>query len=336
MGTITKNHFKMQKLFLILFVLTLAYCKDLYRLNISTSDLTVSGISGGAFFAVQFGVAYSSLIKGVASFAGGPYYCAANNLMSAFDQCMYGTIPMDMNLNVEAAENFADESWIDPVSNVANQNIWIFSGQNDTVVAHSVGKYLVSFYDLLKSNVKAVMDIPAEHGWVTNDYGNDCGTLGTPFILKCTQLNAVEDMLTQIYSGLKTLAQPTNQNLSNLHSFDQSNFGNGTAGLQDSGYWYLPSACAAGHQCSLHVSFHGCKQSSDFVDETFVKHNELNGWAEANNIIVIYPQVATSEFYPYNPEGCFDWWGYTDTYYPTQQGPQMAAIRSMIKKVAGI
>ena len=58
----------MQKLFSLLLALTLCSCKNLYRLNISTSDITVSGISGGAFFAVQFGVAYSSLIKGVARF----------------------------------------------------------------------------------------------------------------------------------------------------------------------------------------------------------------------------------------------------------------------------
>ena len=41
----------MSKILLILLI-TLASCKDLYRLNISTSDITVSGISGGAFFAV--------------------------------------------------------------------------------------------------------------------------------------------------------------------------------------------------------------------------------------------------------------------------------------------
>lgn len=57
-------------------------------MNISNSDLTISGISSGAYFAVQMGVIYSSIIKGVGrlqillliliynSFAGGPYYCA--------------------------------------------------------------------------------------------------------------------------------------------------------------------------------------------------------------------------------------------------------------------
>jgi hypothetical protein len=44
--------------------------------NADISESSVSGISSGAFMAVQFGVAWSSIIKGVGVIAGGPYYCA--------------------------------------------------------------------------------------------------------------------------------------------------------------------------------------------------------------------------------------------------------------------
>ena len=37
-----------------------------------------------------------------------------------FTKIQIDRIAMDMNLNVEAAENFAAENWIDPVSNTAN------------------------------------------------------------------------------------------------------------------------------------------------------------------------------------------------------------------------
>src|SRR5262249_28458180 len=40
--------------------------------------ITVSGISSGAFFAHQFHIAYSGLVKGVGMVAGGPYGCADN------------------------------------------------------------------------------------------------------------------------------------------------------------------------------------------------------------------------------------------------------------------
>jgi len=50
----------------------------------------VSGLSSGGFFAVQFHVAYSSLVKGAAIFAGGPFYCAESNLVDAENKCMKG------------------------------------------------------------------------------------------------------------------------------------------------------------------------------------------------------------------------------------------------------
>jgi len=40
------------------------------------NSVTVSGISAGAFFAHQFHVAYSGLVKGAGLVAGGPYACA--------------------------------------------------------------------------------------------------------------------------------------------------------------------------------------------------------------------------------------------------------------------
>jgi hypothetical protein len=40
--------------------------------NLDRSSITVSGLSSGAFFAHQFHVAYSSLVKGAGIVAGGP------------------------------------------------------------------------------------------------------------------------------------------------------------------------------------------------------------------------------------------------------------------------
>jgi hypothetical protein len=44
--------------------------------NAPIGDSSISGISSGAFMAVQFGTAWSSVIKGVGVVAGGPYWCA--------------------------------------------------------------------------------------------------------------------------------------------------------------------------------------------------------------------------------------------------------------------
>src|SRR5258708_10013863 len=44
--------------------------------NADIKESSISGISSGAFMAVQFGVSWSSIVKGVGVIAGGPYYCA--------------------------------------------------------------------------------------------------------------------------------------------------------------------------------------------------------------------------------------------------------------------
>src|SRR6266849_8072164 len=55
--------------------------------NADISESSVSGISSGAFMAVQFGTAWSSVIKGVGVVAGGPFWCAkadADDFINAF------------------------------------------------------------------------------------------------------------------------------------------------------------------------------------------------------------------------------------------------------------
>ena len=44
--------------------------------NADIKETSISGTSSGAFMAVQFGVSWSSIVRGVGVIAGGPYYCA--------------------------------------------------------------------------------------------------------------------------------------------------------------------------------------------------------------------------------------------------------------------
>ena len=45
---------------------------------------------------------------------------------------------------------------------------------------------------------------------------------------------------------------------------------------------------------------------------TMCGYNEL---ADLNDIVMLYPQTVKSPLVPYNPNGCFDWWGYTNANY---------------------
>ncbi len=53
----------------------------------------------------------------------------------------------------------------------------------------------------------------------------------------------------------------------------------------------------------MNVVFHGCKQTTADVGDAFYKHTGFNEWAEANNIVIVYPQAIANGV---NPQGC---WG---------------------------
>lgn len=60
-----------------------AAIQDLPELNADITHTTVSGISSGAYMAVQMHFAYSQFIKGAGVFAGGPYLCALGDFYRA-------------------------------------------------------------------------------------------------------------------------------------------------------------------------------------------------------------------------------------------------------------
>ncbi len=53
--------------------------------------------------------------------------------------------------------------------------------------------------------------------------------------------------------------------------------------------------------------FHGCLQTLEDIQDLFYTKTGYNEWAEANNIIVVYPQAKKSTVFPLNPNGCWDW-----------------------------
>ena len=118
-------------------------------------------------------------------------------------------------------------------------------------------------------------------------------------------------------------------------AFDQHEFTSGllssATGLSDTGYVYIPSSCQTDNGCRVHVVFHGCLQSATMLNETFVRHTGYNGWAEANNIVILYPQTTATVL---NPKACFDWWGYTGPAYASKIGLQNAAVMKMVHRLS--
>jgi hypothetical protein len=90
----------------------------------------------------------------------------------------------------------------------------------------------------------------------------------------------------------------------------------------------------------VHVALHGCKQDAGLIGDHYTRHAGYNEWADTNRIIILYPQTIAStpilDFgTPFNPNGCWDWWGYTDARYATRSGRQIAAIKAMLDRLAG-
>ena len=56
-------------------------------------------------------------------------------------------------------------------------------------------------------------------------------------------------------------------------------------------------------------------------------------WLKSNDLIVVFPQIIESLILPTNPMGCWDWWGYSSIYYPTQNAPQVSSIKKIVDTI---
>jgi poly(3-hydroxybutyrate) depolymerase len=302
---------------------------------VDPSSITVSGISSGGAMATQFHVAHSKDIVGAAIFAGGPFLCAKPGLLTALG-CMKTPSLINVDKLIEGTNALAQNNQIDDPANLASERVWIFHGTKDTTVYPESGRKVEEFYTKYGSEVKSVFEIPAAHGFPTENDGAPCGILSpiTGFINNCNFSGSYES-LNNVY-GL-SLTKPPGKigSEDNIVDFDQSEFGTSALyTLDDDGYLYVPTACKDGTvQCKLHIVFHGCLSSATFVGKGYVTKTGYMDVAEANNIIILAPQVKTL----LNPSHCWDWFGYTNDQYSTRDGPQIRAVYKMLRRiVAGV
>ncbi len=326
------------------------------ELKADSSQISVSGLSSGGFMAVQFEVAYSSLVKGAGVIAGGPYYCAQDNITRATTlcSCTNSLLPCqvvkggtDVQHLIGITRKNAQEGKIDAVSHLSGHRIYMFSGAKDTVMPQPVMDDLETYYKsfLSSANIQYQKGIPAQHAMPTDFFGSPCDHLGSPFINNCG-FDAAGELLKQIYGTLKPKSTGTLSGA--LMEFDQKEFIDdpGSHSMDDSGWVYVPDSCRHGHKCKLHIAFHGCKQGHKAVGMEFIEKAGYNQWADTNNIIILYPQViskktfgilaSVSDLNNTNPEGCWNWWGYDkDREYATKHGLQIAAVKSMTDRITG-
>lgn len=329
-------------------------------LNIDVSQTSISGISSGGFMSVQFQVAHSSIIKGAGVIAGGPFNCSKADVLRAVASCSCTGEPSvpcavtessaDVPSLVAGAQEMARQGLIDPTSNVASQRILTVSGAKDTLVPPPISRQLTAFYTAMEvpaANLSPVSLANAGHTMPTRNYGIACSKQDEPYIGKCAYDSAGQ-ILSWIYGDLKA---PGARPAGKFIEFDQKTYiptddsYSWSTGLDNTAWAYVPDSCAKGEKCRVHIALHGCKQGQSYLPlksppggglyngTTFVKNTGYDRWADNNKLVILYPQAVSIPFK--NPNGCWDWWGYTGADYATKNGVQIKTLRAMVDGLAG-
>ncbi len=315
------------------------------KLGTELGATSVSGLSSGAYMAGQLHVAHSKDIVGAGVVAGGPYACAENpaalifpfwptamaqNASQAAFKCMktyWG--PPDGEALAGRAKALAEAGKIDPLDGLKADNVYLFSGNDDQTVTRPVVQEAARFYKAAGVNEGNLTLVEGDggHAFITEEGGAACGISAAPYVTDC-DYDQAKAILGWIYGPL---AEPPAEPQGRFVVFGQGEFAGSGAGLAAEGMVYIPKACESEPGCRVHVALHGCDQAREKVGDTFVKESGFARVADANRLVVLFPQVSASST---NPQGCWDWWGYTGLDFLGKDAPQIAAIWAMVERLA--
>ena len=305
--------------------------------NVAPDSTSVSGFSSGGFMAAQVVVALSATFKaGAGIVAGGPFYCVGTGgIASSTGTCATGS--PDVNASYSTTTSWSNSGAIDNISNLATSRIYVFHGANDQTIYGSVTTATSDYFKKIVPAANVIYNngsTQANHGMVTDYYGNGCTIHTAPYIVNCN-FDLSGAFLQQIYGALN--AKNTGTLGGQYINFNQNEFipGGSGHGLAGDGWAYVPQNCANGASCKVHFVFHGCKQyASGSQGDTYYKDTGYNRWADTNNIIVVYPQTAASTN-PYNYDGCWDYWGYDTADYAKKSAPQIQMVLAIANRLKG-
>ena len=342
--------------------------------NVEKGQSSVSGLSSGAFMAVQLHLAHSANFAGAGIIAGGPYRCAESYrtaapgaddayVLTAEYICMSPLTPQFAPKAADLARlahATAADREIDSITNLANDRVYIFTGSRDKVVYSDVVSRTRDFYELLgvdPGNIVYRDDVPAGHSIVTDNPEDSPLSTNQPPYINNGGFMLSHDILRHIH-GPAGLNPPSERLTGRLIRFDQTEFFDRQprASMSKFGYVYVPQSVEQGARARVHIALHGCKQGYNYVNflngradiadqppygNRYFTTTGYNNIADSNDIIVLYPQAEGSDGGAMqNPDGCWDWWGYSaeDTSrldYYTKNAIQIRAIYRMLSRLGG-
>jgi poly(3-hydroxybutyrate) depolymerase len=324
-----------------------AATEELPKLGVTLPATSVSGLSSGAYMAGQIEVAHSKDIVGAGIVAGGPFACAETasgqlfpywpvvmwqNATQAANACMkddWGA--PDVDKLAKRAKELAEDGKIDDLSGLADDKVYLFSGNEDQTVVRSVVEAAKRFYEAAGVPEASLTLVEKEggHAFLTETEGTACGLSQDPYVSDC-DYDQAKAILEWIY-GIPLVA-PSPSPMGKFIIFDQSVFDHGVPnGLAAEGVVYVPEDCVSHPGCRLHIALHGCDQAREKVGDAFIEKTGFARYAETNRLVVLFPQIAGSVV---NPHGCWDWWGYSDIDYLGKDAPQIKAVWAMAERLA--
>jgi len=294
--------------------------------HLNLTGAYVTGVSSGGFLATQLQVAYSGTFDGAGIIAAGPYYCGEGNVVDAA-ACLVG---IGLPQLEQQAVDWAAQGRIDPVGNLVGKPVYAYHGILDPVVSTTVANAGVSFYEHFGANVRYHDTDWAGHSWPSPDGVVACGLTAPPFVNDCGN-DPQREMLTHWLGRVNP--RNTGAPAGTLTHFDQNRYTPGgwapSLSMDTTGMLYTPPACAAGRPCKLVVALHGCLSGQYLLGDLFARRGNLDTYADTNDLVVLYPQ-AVAGVLPVNPQGCWDWFGYTGHDFAVKSAPQLTAITSMV------
>lgn len=223
-------------------------------------------------------------------------------------------------------------------------------------------------------HVKWVSDVAAGHAIITrNPEDSPLSTNQPPYINRGDFIQS-HDILKTIYpdSHSPTHAAPLT---GLLHRFSQLALMPGdtdnerydnlkNASMSEFGYVYVPASvldhnatASEGHHhqhnqpVRIHMVMHGCKQGYNYTPvingrpdtdnyppygNRYITTTGYNEYADLNNMIVIYPQAeGVDDGKIQNPDGCWDWWGYTGDDFYSKNALQIRALSRILEHFGG-
>jgi hypothetical protein len=345
---------------------------QLKKYKVKRGQSSLSGLSSGAFMTVQLHLAHSSSFSGAGVIAGGPFRCAESyrgaamlaadaNIQNSLYICMNPLVPQtgpNAERLADLARKTAADGQIDAVENLAGQKLYIFTGSKDEVVYSDVVDRTRRFYELLGVPAKSIAyhdEVPAGHSIITDNPEDSPLAANEPPYINHGGFMQSHDILRHLYGDLKA---PSERLDGRLFRFDQTEFfgGEARASMSDFGYAYVPRAVEEGAPARVHIALHGCKQGYNYINyvngrpdirnvppygNRYVTTTGYNQIADSNDIIVLYPQAqGTDDDHTQNPDGCWDWWGYTSDNpqqpdYYSRDAIQIKAIHNMLTRLGG-